>query len=137
MQETLIQEKKEYQTSTTHEPEMSVMSVDSKIWKVEDDSALLKQKAKEKLKKILTVCTIFMLIELVGAYYSHSIAILSDACHLLSDMLGFIISLSSIYISEKSSQFRTFGNGRSEILGALGSIVVIWILTILIFQEAF
>jgi len=26
-----------------------------------------------------------MIIELIGAYYSRSIAILTDACHLLSD----------------------------------------------------
>lgn len=77
-----------------------------------------------------------MIIELIGAYYSRSIAILTDACHLLSDQLGFIISLSSIYFSEKSSPSRTFGNGRAEILGALGSVFMIWILVVLIAQEA-
>ena len=113
------------------------MSENTEIWNYENDSDEIKEKAKKKLKKILLVCTIFMLIEIIGAYYSHSIAILTDACHLLSDQLGFVISLSSIYISEKTSPKRTFGNGRAEILGALGSIVIIWMLTVIIFMEAF
>lgn len=77
-----------------------------------------------------------MFIELIGAYISHSIAILTDAFHLFSDLLGFMISLFSIYLSEKYSPKRTFGNGRAEILGALGSIIIIWVLTFLIFVEA-
>lgn len=64
---------------------MSIISENTQIWVYENDTDEIKERAKYKLKKILCVCTTFMIIELIGAYYSHSIAILSDACHLLSD----------------------------------------------------
>ncbi len=42
-----------------------------------------------------------MVIEIIGGYLANSITIMSDAAHLLSDLLGFIISIIWIYISRK------------------------------------
>ena len=42
-----------------------------------------------------------MIIEIIGGYQANNIAIMSDAAHLLSDLLGFLISIISIYISRK------------------------------------
>ena len=45
------------------------------------------------------ICLIFMIIEIIDGYLANSIVIMSDAAHLLSDLLGFVISIISIYIS--------------------------------------
>lgn len=94
----------------------------------------------ENLKKlwiVTIICFIFFLIELVGGYIAYSIAIMSDAAHLLSDLLGFVISIVSIYISRQNpSKKMTYGYHRSEVIGALLSISVIWGLTIILIYGA-
>ena len=47
----------------------------------------------KKLTWVCVICTFFMIIEIIGGYLANSIAIMSDAAHLLSDLLGFIISI--------------------------------------------
>ena len=73
----------------------------------------------------------------MGGLYSNSIAILSDAAHLVSDALGIGISVLALKIAEKSSNNTyTFGYHRAEVLGALASIFFIWIVTIWLMVEA-
>lgn len=102
-EEPLMDMNYERKTKSTKEKDLSIISENTELWIDNETHLEIKEKAKSKLKKIIFICTTFMLIELYGAYYSHSIAILTDAFHLLSDQLGFIISLSSIYISERIS----------------------------------
>ena len=78
-----------------------------------------------------------MLIEFVGGLLSGSLAILTDAAHLLSDFSGFMISLVSIWIGQKpATQVYTFGMHRAEVLGAVGSVLLIWVLTGWLLSEA-
>ena len=78
-----------------------------------------------------------MIIEVIGGYLANSIAIMSDAAHLLSDLLGFLISIISIYISRKvAKNDMSYGYHRAEIIGALVSIALIWVLTIWLLYEA-
>ena len=78
-----------------------------------------------------------MIIEIIGGYLANSIAIMSDAAHLLSDLLGFLISIISIHISRKvAKNDMSYGYHRAEIIGALVSIVLIWALTIWLLYEA-
>ena len=49
-----------------------------------------------KLKIISIVCCSFMIIEFICGYLAGSLAIMSDATHLLSDLAGFLISLFSL-----------------------------------------
>jgi len=39
-----------------------------------------------------------MIVEIAGGIASHSLAILTDAAHMLSDVGGFIISMFSIWV---------------------------------------
>jgi solute carrier family 30 (zinc transporter), member 2 len=97
-------------------------------------------KNEETLKKLWIVsgiCLIFMGIEVTGGYLANSIAIMSDAAHLLSDFLGFIISIVSIYISRRGATHQmSFGYHRAEVIGALVSVTLIWGLTIWLLYEA-
>ena len=92
--------------------------------------------ALKKLYVVSIVCFMFMIIEFIGGYFARSIAIMSDAAHLLSDFLGFIISIVSIYISrQEASKNMSYGYHRAEVIGALVSVNLIWGLTIWLFYE--
>jgi len=65
--------------------------------KVED----IDDKRGSSIKKLIFVCVlcfIFMGVEICGGLYAHSLAILTDAAHLFSDISGFMISVISIWI---------------------------------------
>ena len=90
-----------------------------------------------KLVYVSLICLVFMCIEIIGGYLANSIAIMSDAAHLLSDFLGFIISILSICISKKTATSEmSFGFHRAEIIGALVSVTLIWGLTLWLLYEA-
>lgn len=77
-----------------------------------------------------------MVVEVVGGYLANSLAIMTDAAHLMSDLAGFIISINALNISKRKADERmSFGYHRSEILGALGSIIIIWMLAIMLLYE--
>jgi Co/Zn/Cd efflux system component len=68
----------------------------------------LMEKAKEDGKKamcklllVTSLCFIFMGGEVVGGYLSGSIAIITDAAHMLSDVAGFLISYFAIYMGSR------------------------------------
>lgn len=90
-----------------------------------------------KLVKVSIFCTIFMIIEFVGGWISGSLAIMTDAAHLLSDLSGFVISMFSLYIAMRPANFKlTYGYHRAEVIGALSSILIIWCLTVWLIIEA-
>lgn len=53
----------------------------------------------KKLFSVALVCFIFMGLEFAGGIISGSLAILTDAAHMFSDVAGFMISFISIFIS--------------------------------------
>jgi len=57
------------------------------------------QVAMQKLFYASVICFLFMVFEFVGGYVSGSLAILTDASHMFSDVAGFLISYLSIYIA--------------------------------------
>ncbi|KAJ1561342.1 Metal tolerance protein 1 [Nowakowskiella sp. JEL0078] len=92
---------------------------------------------KRKLIIAISLCFVFFLIELIAGIAAGSLAILSDSFHLLSDIAGFGISLSAIFLSQKpATSTHSFGFHRAEILGAILSTFLIWILTAGLVWEA-
>lgn len=92
-------------------------------------------------KKALTLSFIlialFMVIEFVGGFLTNSLALISDAGHMLSDAVALGLSLSAlIFGARAASQSKTFGYKRFEILAALLNGVVLVSLAIFIFWEA-
>ena len=80
---------------------------------------------------------IFLAVELVGGILSDSLAILTDAAHMLSDFANYCIGISSICLTKlPASQKMTFGYNRVEVLGALASVFIIWILAAFLCVEA-
>ncbi|KAG5857240.1 hypothetical protein ANANG_G00017290 [Anguilla anguilla] len=86
--------------------------------------------AKNKLYMASIICLIFMIGEVVGGYLAHSLAIMTDAAHLLTDFGSMLVSLFSLWVSSRPpTKTMSFGWHRSEILGALVSVMSIWIVT--------
>ncbi|XP_029447787.1 zinc transporter 8 isoform X2 [Rhinatrema bivittatum] len=86
--------------------------------------------AKQKLYIAATICFTFMIAEIAGGYIAGSLAVITDAAHLLVDLTSFLISLGSLWVSSKTATKRlTFGWHRAEILGALLSMIIIWVVT--------
>ncbi|XP_013777764.2 zinc transporter 2-like [Limulus polyphemus] len=87
-------------------------------------------KAKRQLIFSSCLCFCFMLVELLGGYFANSLAIMTDAAHLLSDLASFLISLFALWVGQKYPTKRmSFGYYRAEILGAVASVLIIWVLT--------
>merc|ERR550534_2054537 len=73
---------------------------------------------------------VFMAAEMIGGYIANSIAIFSDAAHLLSDVAAYLISIYAIYASNKpATESYSWGFKRSEIMGAIASVLLIWAIT--------
>ncbi|KAH0631194.1 hypothetical protein JD844_005406, partial [Phrynosoma platyrhinos] len=79
-----------------------------------------KEKARRKLYLASVICLVFMTGEVVGGYIAHSLAIMTDAAHLLTDFASMMISLFSLWMSSRPpTKTMNFGWHRAEILGAL------------------
>ena len=78
-----------------------------------------------------------MILEFLGGYFANSLAIMTDAAHLLTDLCSFIISIYSIMLSkqQKDKHF-TFGYHRAQIIGAMLSTLIIWVLSIFLLIES-
>lgn len=80
---------------------------------------------------VLCLCTGFMIVEFVGGYLANSLAIMTDAAHLLSDASGFALSIFSMWVaSRKSGSAHSYGYHRAEVLGALASVISLWAVTL-------
>ncbi|KAK6630369.1 hypothetical protein RUM44_005036 [Polyplax serrata] len=86
--------------------------------------------ARRKLIVASVLCVIFMVAECVGGYLSNSLAIATDAAHLLTDFASFMISLFSLWVSSRpATRKMSFGWYRAEVIGALTSVILIWVVT--------
>lgn len=80
----------------------------------------------------------FMIIEAVGGVLTNSLALLSDAGHMLSDAGALALSLLAMWFASRPpSASKTFGYHRFEILAALINGVTLVLISIYIFWEAF
>ena len=78
-----------------------------------------------------------MLGKFTGGIIANSLAILTDAAHMFSDLSGFSISLISIYIARRpANTSMSFGYHRAEVIGAMASVILIWGLTVWLVTEA-
>lgn len=89
-----------------------------------------------KISLGLTVAYIILLV--IAGLSAHSLALLSEAGHNLSDLLALALSLVAVYLqSRPASSTKTYGYHRAGVLAALvnaGSLVVV---SFFIFYEAF
>ncbi|SEM96327.1 cobalt-zinc-cadmium efflux system protein [Paenisporosarcina quisquiliarum] len=92
-------------------------------------------------KKVLLISffiiTIYMIVEAIGGYLTNSLALLSDAGHMLSDAVSLGIALLAFTFSERAANAsKTYGYKRFEILAAVLNGVTLILIALFIFYEA-
>jgi cobalt-zinc-cadmium efflux system protein len=96
------------------------------------------KKAMSALKLGIVLTAIFFVMELVGGYISGSLSLLSDAGHMFRDVLALVLSLAAIRLALRlPSKGRTFGYHRVEVLVALLNGIMLLVISIWIFWEAY
>ena len=91
-----------------------------------------------RLLIVLGVTSAYLLTELIGGYLTGSLALLSDAVHMLTDIAALCLSMLTLWISTRpASSAKTYGYLRAEILGALLNGLFLWVLVVFIWIEAF
>ena len=89
------------------------------------------------LKIALGLTAGILVAEAAGAILTNSLALLSDAAHMLTDVTALVIALIAIRLSRRPADSRrTFGYYRFEILAAVANAVALFLAAIYILYEA-
>lgn len=79
-----------------------------------------------------------MIVEVIGGLVTNSLALLSDAGHMLSDAVSLGVGLLAFKFGEKAANLnKTYGYKRFEILAALFNGVTLIVIALYIFFEAY
>jgi cobalt-zinc-cadmium efflux system protein len=92
---------------------------------------------RRRLVLSIFITLIFVLVEAITGYFSHSLALMSDAGHNFADALALIFAWYGVWIALKpSTARRTFGYHRVGTLAALVNSVSLVVIALLVFWEA-
>jgi cobalt-zinc-cadmium efflux system protein len=91
-----------------------------------------------RLRIAFVLAVAFLVVEAVTAFLSGSLALLSDAAHLLTDAIGIGMALAAIRLADRgpADESRTFGLYRLEILAALANALLLFGVTGYVLVEA-
>ena len=91
-----------------------------------------------KLFITLLITAIVMIAEIIGGLLANSLALLSDAGHMLTDILSLGLSLAAMKLAQKPpTPSKTFGFHRLEILAAFFNGMLLFLMSFFIFYEAY
>src|SRR3569832_2094188 len=89
------------------------------------------------LNSALWIAVVFMIIEIIGGWMANSLALISDALHMFTDVGALLLGLIVSKIAHRpSTPNMSYGYQRAEILGALVSAVSLWALCGVLSYEA-
>ena len=84
----------------------------------------------------LSITAIVMVVQIVGAVLSGSLALLADAVHMFTDAAALVIALiASAVAARPANDRRTFGYQRAEVAGALVNGVILIVLAVWVAVE--
>lgn len=85
----------------------------------------------------LALTTTYLIAEVIGAFVFNSLALLSDAAHMMTDVAALVIALMAIRLGQKAADDkRTFGYKRFEILAAAFNALLLFAVAIYVLIEA-
>ncbi len=96
------------------------------------------ERHRSRLTIAATLVFVFFIVEVVGGLLSNSLALLSDAAHMFTDVLGLGMALAAIHAASAAAvdRQRSFGLYRLEILAALANAVLLFAVAGWILYEA-
>ncbi len=90
-----------------------------------------------RLAAVLGITLTFLVVEVVGALLSGSLALLADAGHMLADVAGLSLALFAIWLARRPAPpERTYGWYRVEILAAVANGMLLFGVAGLVLSEA-
>ena len=90
------------------------------------------------LRISLVVTLAYIVLLVIAGIRAHSLALLSEAGHNLSDFLALLLSLAAVYLQTRPpSATKTYGYHRAGVLAALINAVSLVAVSFFIFYEAF
>ncbi|MBI4436499.1 MAG: cation transporter [Candidatus Omnitrophica bacterium] len=94
--------------------------------------------ARKKLLWSIGLTGTMMVVEVIGGVLTNSLALLSDAGHMLTHFSALLVSfLAMVYAGRPAEKEKSFGFYRLEILAALLNSFILFVITFFIFVEAF
>jgi len=94
-------------------------------------------KYKKSLRIVFIITASYFIVEVVVGFISNSLALLSDAAHMLTDVGGQALALFAIWMSSKPrNNKKTYGYYRTEIFSALINAIVLLFISGYILYEA-
>ena len=93
---------------------------------------------RRRLTLVLALTFSYMLAEAIGGFLTNSLALLSDAGHMLADVAALVLALLALWFAARPATTRkTYGYYRMEILAALLNGAALLVISLLISYEAF
>ncbi|MBI3795932.1 MAG: cation transporter [Deltaproteobacteria bacterium] len=93
---------------------------------------------KRRLAVVFVLTAAYLVVEVAGGFLTHSLALLADAGHMLTDVVGLGLALLAITFAERpATPQHTYGYYRVEILAALTNAVVLIGISFYILYEAY
>jgi cobalt-zinc-cadmium efflux system protein len=90
-----------------------------------------------QLRTAFLVTLLVLVIQLIGWYYSNSLALLGDTAHVFSDMLCLGVSIAAVWLALRAPSSRyTFGLHRAEVFSAFFNGMLLVLMSLLIAYEA-
>ncbi len=94
--------------------------------------------AKKELKIVIFFTSLILVVEVIGGIISNSLALLSDAVHVFSDVFALTLSFFALSLAARPpSTSRTFGFHRAEVFAALINGVTLFIISFFIFKKSY
>jgi cobalt-zinc-cadmium efflux system protein len=95
------------------------------------------QSAVNRLWVVLGITAVFMVVEAVGGYLAHSLALMADAGHMLTDVGALGLSLLTAWIARRPADAqKSYGYQRWEILAALVNGALLFVIAGVVVYEA-
>ncbi|HWR59630.1 MAG TPA: cation diffusion facilitator family transporter [Thermodesulfovibrionales bacterium] len=92
----------------------------------------------KRLRLSLAVTVLILIVEVTGGLFSNSLALLSDAGHVLTDIFALGLSIIAAHISRRPSDYRaTFGYQRVGLLAAVINGLSLLVIAGFIFFESY
>ncbi len=98
----------------------------------------LRELGRRRLLIVLALTAGFMLVELVGALLSNSLALLADAGHMVSDVAAITLSIFALWFARRpATQQKSYGYHRFEILAAFLNGITLVVIALVILWQAY
>jgi cobalt-zinc-cadmium efflux system protein len=86
-----------------------------------------------RLTLVIAIVACVLVVEVIGAWLTGSLALLADAGHMFSDLAGLVIALAATVVAARPATDRqTFGFQRAEVFGALINGLILLVVAVFV-----